>query len=143
MNEIFPYAQQVTGVLVLLVGFGFHFVGQLISVINWNKAVQWGLQEKSMPPEYRVYEHGIAVADVALAWVYGLAGVGLLLGAVWASKLAWFPGVLLPYHAISAWCWTRNQKTNGHPLKSDTFWVVWCSANLLTGVLALATAWQG
>lgn len=143
MNEIFPFANKVAGLLILLVGFVFHWVGQLISVISWDRATQMGLQEKGAPPEYKVYEHGIAVADVAIAWVYGVAGIGLLVGATWAPQLAWVPAAILPYHAISAWFWSRNQKSNGHPLKSDAFWGIWCGVNMLTGALALAVAWTG
>jgi hypothetical protein len=78
-----------------------------------------------------------------VAWVYGVVGVGLICGAAWATKLAWIPAAILPYHAIGAWVWSRNQKSNGHPLKSDAFWAVWCCANMLTGLLALAVAWKG
>jgi hypothetical protein len=142
MNQLFPYANIVTGVLVLLVGFLFHWVGQLISVLNWDFATRIGLQESGGPPEYLVYERGTAVADVAIGWIYGVAGVGLILGAPWGFKLAWFPGVVLIYHAISAWFWYGNQKKAGHPLMSETFRTTWCLANLVTGVLAVAVAWN-
>ena len=29
MDQVFPHANVVAGVLVLIVGFGFHFIGQL------------------------------------------------------------------------------------------------------------------
>ncbi|MCX7010694.1 MAG: hypothetical protein NTY53_26190 [Kiritimatiellaeota bacterium] len=50
MNEIFPFANQVTGVLILLVGFGFHFVGQLISVVSWERATKWGCRKRRCRP---------------------------------------------------------------------------------------------
>ena len=109
MNQLFPYSNIVAGVLVLVVGFAFHWIGQLISILNWDLATRIGLQEKGILPEYKVYEHGIAVADVAIGWVYGIAGLGLVLGTQWGFKLAWFPGVVLIYHGISAWFWTGNQ----------------------------------
>jgi hypothetical protein len=30
MNRVFPYANVIAGVLVLIVGFGFHWVGQRV-----------------------------------------------------------------------------------------------------------------
>ena len=114
MEQVFPYANIVAGVLVLIIGFGFHWIGQLISVVNWDFAMRVGLQEKGMPPEYRVYEQGIAGADVAIGWIYGIAGAGLILGTPWGFKLAWMPGAILIYHGISFWFWTGNQIKNGH-----------------------------
>ena len=89
-----------TGILALIVGFLFHWIGQLVSVLNWNLATRLGFQEKVMLPEHKVYEHGTAMADVLVAWIYGVAGVGLLLGARWGFKLAWIPGSILIYHGM-------------------------------------------
>jgi hypothetical protein len=139
---MFPYENIVAGVAILIVGFVFHFLGQLVSVINWDRATRLGLQEKHMLPEYRVYEHAIAVADVMLGWVYGIAGVGLILGATWGYKLAAIPGAILVYHGISAWFWERNRRTAGHPLFTERFRVVWCGANVAAGLLALLVAWN-
>ena len=133
----FPHANIVAGVLLFLVGFVFHWIGQLISVLNWDLATRWGLQEKAMLPEYRVYEHAVAVADVALAWFYGVVAVGLVADAAWAYRLAWFPGAILVYHAICAWMWERNRRKAGHGLWSETMCVGWCAANLLAGAAAL------
>jgi hypothetical protein len=143
MNQLFPYANVVAGVLVLLVGFLFHWIGQLISVLDWDLATRIGLQEKGAPAEYRVYEHGIAVADVAIGWTYGLAGLGLVLGTPWAYKLAWVPGVVLVYHSISFWFWTANQRRAGHCLASQPMRIGWSLANLATGMLTIAVAWNG
>lgn len=35
MNHLFPYDNIVVGILILIVGFVFHWIGQLISVIDW------------------------------------------------------------------------------------------------------------
>lgn len=140
---MFPYANIVAGVLIFIVGFCFHWLGQFISVINWDLATRLGLQEKDMPSEYKVYEHAIAVADTALAWIYGVAAVGLILNAEWGYKLAWIPGSILLYHAISAWVWEGNRRKAGHQLWSNSFRIGWCSVNALTGVLALLVAWTG
>jgi hypothetical protein len=142
MDQVFPYASIVAGTLVLAVGFIFHWIGQLVSILNWDLATRIGLQEKG-PPEYKVYEHAIAVADVAIGWVYGVAGVGLILGTSWGFKLAWFPGVVLIYHGISFWFWTGNQKRSGHQLITDPVRVAWSLANVTTGVLAILVAWTG
>jgi hypothetical protein len=142
MYQVFPYANIVAGVLVLVVGFTFHWIGQLVSIVNWNLATRIGLQEKGASPEYKVYEHAIAVADVAIGWVYGIAGVGLILGTTWGFKLAWFPGVVLIYHSISFWLWTGNQMRSGHKLTADSVRIGWSLANMITGALAIVVAWS-
>ena len=141
MDQIFALASTVAGVLILVIGFGFHWLGQLVSVLNWNLATRIGIQESELLPEYKVYEHAIAVADVALGWIYGLAGLGLLLGARWGYRLAWVPGVILVYHGISYWVWTGNRRRAGHGLASDSMRIGWSVANLVTGVLAVSVAW--
>ena len=143
MSNLFPYANVVAGALILVLGFGFHWIGQTISVIDWQLAERLGLQEKELLPEYQVYEHAIAVADVAIGWVYGVAAVGLLLGAAWGYYLAWIPGAMLLYHAIMAWIWEGNRRAAGHQLWPDALRISWCSLNAVTGVLALLVAWAG
>jgi hypothetical protein len=143
MDQLFPYTNILAGVLVLVVGFVFHWIGQLISVLNWDLATRIGLQDKRALPEYRVYEHAIAVADVAIAWTYGLAGVGLILGVPWGFKLAWVPGVVLIYHSISYWFWTGNQQRAGQQIVSRSMRIGWFVANLVTGLLTVLVAWSG
>ena len=48
MEQIFPYANIVVGVLVFLIGFVFHWIGQLVSVLNWDFASKVGLQEPGL-----------------------------------------------------------------------------------------------
>ena len=143
MSAFFPHANVVAGVFILIVGFCFHWIGQLISVLNWDLATQFGLQEKGMPPEYKVYEHAIAIADTAMGWLYGVAAVGLFLDAEWGYKLAWIPGAILVYHAISAWVWEANRRAAGRRFWSDALRVGWCIANAIAGLLALLVAWYG
>ena len=143
MNTILPYSNIVAGILIFIIGFCFHWLGQFISVLNWNLATRLGLQEKELLPEYKVYEHAIAVADSAMAWLYGVAAVGLILDAEWGYKLAWIPGSILLYHAISAWTWEGNRRKTGHRVWSNFMRIGWCTANALTGVLTLLVAWSG
>ena len=132
----------LTGILVLIVGFVFHWIGQLITIINWEFATKIGLQEKRMPKEFKVYEHAIAIADVLIGWIYCIAGVGLIFDIPWSYKLLWFPGIILIYHGISVWFWMGNQKKIGYQLTSDSFRIFWSSINLITGILATIIAWQ-
>jgi hypothetical protein len=141
-HQLFPYANIVNGVLILIVGFIFHWIGQLISLINWEFATQIGLQEKKMLPEFKVYEHGIAVADVLIGWIYGIVAIGLFVNAPLAYKLAWFPGVILIYHSISFLAWTRNQKQAGHTTIPQSFRITWFLANFVTGMLTIVIAYK-
>jgi hypothetical protein len=141
-EQVFPHANIVAGVLVLIVGFGFHFLGQLYSLLNLEGAIELGIQEADMPEEYRAYELGIAVADVLIGWTYAIAGVGLIADASWAYVWAWIPGVALTYHGLSHWFWTRNQQRAGYD-RTFTRWParhIWLVANLTTGLLAIAVA---
>lgn len=142
MDQIFPGANVAAGMLVLIVGFGLHFCGQLISLVNWDLATKWGLQEAGMRPGYKVYEHAIAMADVLIGWTYGIAGVGLLTDASWAYAWAWIPGAILTYHALSFWFWTGNQRNrNDHyATTKQPFRSIWTLANLTTGLLTILVA---
>ena len=51
MTHLFPYDNVIAGTLVLIVGFGFHWLGQGLSVLNWSLATRLGLQEEGMPAE--------------------------------------------------------------------------------------------
>ncbi len=138
----FPYDNIVVGAMVIVVGFVFNWIGQLVCILNWEFATKIGLVEKGMLLEYEVYERAIAKADVAMGWIYGIAGVGLILGTEWGYKLAWFPGVVFVYHSISFWFWTENRRRSGHKLMSDTARIGWFVANFITGVLAISIACQ-
>ena len=142
MDQIFPQANVVAGLLVLAVGFAFHFVGQLYSVLNLEGAIKLGIQEADSPEEYRAYELGIAVADVLVGWTYAIAGIGLIADAAWGYIWAWIPGAVLTYHSLSFWFWTRNQERAGYD-RPFTRWParhIWFVANLTTGLLAIAVA---
>jgi hypothetical protein len=138
---VFPYDSILAGIAVLIVGFVFHWGGQLVSVLNWDLAMKLGLQEKGMLPEYKVYEHAIAMSDVLVGWLYGVAGIGLLLGASWGFKLAFIPGAILLYHGLNAWFWEGNRREAGHGLWGDAMRIGWCSANLVAGVFTILVAW--
>ncbi|MFC1893228.1 hypothetical protein ACFLYR_04220 [Chloroflexota bacterium] len=141
-TQLFPYANIIVGILILVVGFGLHFIGQLISLVNRDFAVKIGIWEKDMIPEFEVYERGIAVADVMIGWIYGIAAVGLILNAPWAYKLAWIPGVIMIYHSLSFWFWVGNQNKLGHRLTTNKVRITWFIANFVAGVLAILIAWR-
>ena len=142
MNYLFPYDNIVIGILIFIIGFIFHWIGQLLSVINWNYATKLGLQESGMPKEYKVYEHATALADSLIGWTYGIASIGLFLNASWGYKLAWIPGVILVYHSFSFWFWTMNRNKDGNKLESTTLRIGWTFANITTGILAIILAWN-
>ena len=143
MDQLFPYANIIAGVMIFIVGFVFHWLGQLISIVNWEFATRIGLQEKNAPSEYKIYEHGIASADVVIGWLYGVVAIGLMFNVTWSVKLAWVPGVIFVYHGISFWFWTANQKKAGIQLTPTNARIGWLVANIATGVLAILIAWKG
>ncbi len=145
MDPLLYYAGIITGILILIVGFGFHWIGQIISVVNRDLAIQIGIWEKGNLPEYEVYENAIAVTDVLIGWIYGIAGAALLLGISWGYRLAWVPGVVLLYHSLCFWFWTANQENAGQQtaFSSGTARIGWFLANFVTAVLALSVAWAG
>ena len=142
MDHLFPYDNAVVAVLIVIVGFGFHWIGQLISILNWGFATKIGLQEAKLLKEYKVYEHAMAVSDVLIGWLYGVAAIGLFLNASWGYKLAWFPGIILLYHSINFWFWTRNRRNDGNKLISDSMRTGWFIANSATGLLTIILAWN-
>ena len=139
--DIIPYSNIIIGILILIVGFGFHWIGQLISIVNWDYAIKIGLQEKKILPEYKVYEHAIAAADVLIGWIYIIAAIGLILDISWSYKLVWFPGVIMVYHSFSYWFWIGNQNKLGHPTTSNKFRISWFLLNFVTGIMAILIAW--
>ena len=140
--QLFPYANIITGILVFIIGFIIHWVAQLLSVVNWDFATKIGIQEKKLLPEYKVYEHAIAVADVMIGWIYGIAAVGLIFNVSLAYRLAWIPGAIMIYHGFSFWFWSGNQIRAGHRLHASAFRIGWFLANLITGVLTILVAWR-
>ena len=96
-----------------------------------------------MLPEYKVYEHAIAVADIAIGWLYGVVAIGLFLNIEWGYKLAWIPGSILLYHGLSFWFWEANRRKAGRPYFGNAGRVTWAGVNLLTGALSLYLAWNG
>lgn len=139
--EIFPYANIVVGILLFIVGVIFHWIGQLVSVINWEFARKIGIREKKTLPEFEVYERGMATAEAIIGWIYIVAAVGLFYNIPWSYTLAWFPGSILVYHSISYWFWIGNQNKSGNPTTSNKFRIVWFLLNLITGVLCILIAW--
>lgn len=142
MFPLFPYVSTITGILILIVGFGFHWLGQLISLLDRDLAIRAGIWEAAMPEEYEVYENAIAIADVVIGWIYAIAGIGLILGTSWGYTLAWVPGIILVYHSLCFWSWTGNQKSAGQYLAftKNPARVAWFLANLITGLLAVVAA---
>jgi len=138
--DIFPYANVIVGILVFVIGFIFHWIGQIISLINWDFAAKIGIAEKNTLPEYKVYELGIAAADALLGWIYGIAAVGLILNISWLIPLLWFPGVVFVYHGLSFWFWIGNQNKLGKPTTTNNLRIGWSMVNFITGLLAILIA---
>ncbi len=141
MNYLFQYDNILIGIFILVVGFGFHWIGQLISVFNWDFATRIGIQESELLKEYKVYEHAIAVSDSIIGWVYGIAAIGLFINAPWGYKLAWFPGIILLYHSLNFWFWTKNRRKDGNKLVSNSMRIGWSLVNFITGALTVVLAW--
>lgn len=131
------------GILLLAVGFGFHFMGQAVSLWNWSLAERLGLQEKSATPEQKDYETGLATADVLIGWSYCPIGLGLILGWRWAATAAFIPGAILVYHALGFWFWTAAQARGERRIMAEPLRRIWAGLNLATGLLALVSGLIG
>jgi hypothetical protein len=140
MAQIFPYANLILGFLVLILGFFIHWVGQLISFVNWNFAVKVGLQEKVQIAEYKVHEHAIAGADSVMGWMYGLVAIGLILDLSWAYDLIWIPSAIFIYHGIFFWFMVRNQQKLGKTTYTNRFRWSWSALNIFIGLLGILVA---
>jgi len=141
MMELFAYDHIIAGFLVLIIGFVFHFIGQLISLIDWKIAVHLKIAERKLLSEYKDYEQGMAMADVLIGWTYLFIGVGLILGTPWSFKLAWVPGIIFIYHSLSFWFWSRKQEQKGHKYRSTLGKTGWFLMNLLSGISIILVAW--
>lgn len=47
--ELFPLSNIVVGLLIFVVGFIFHWIAQLISVVNWDYAKKLVFKRKMLP----------------------------------------------------------------------------------------------
>ena len=133
----------LTATLILIVAFGFHWVGQSFSLLDWATAAKIGLQEEKLPADMKIYEYGIAVGDACLGWTYGIAAVGIFLHRPWGFRMAWFPGAILLYHTICFMAWTRGRMDAGYYFAIDHPGArySWFIANLVTAILSIYTAW--
>lgn len=78
-----------------------------------------------------------------MAWIHGVAAVGLPLGPDWGYKLACVPGSLLGYQSRYTWLWETDRRAAGQGISTDTFGLAWYSANLISWARAGAAAWIG
>jgi hypothetical protein len=138
--ETIPYSHIIIGILIFVVGFIFHWIGQLISVINWDYAKKIGLQEKKALPEYKDYEHAIATSDVLLGWGYGIVAIGLIMNTAWAYTYVLIPGTVFVYHSLFFWKLIGNQNKSGHPTTTNSTRITWFLLNFVTGILAILIA---
>ncbi len=140
LNDIIPFANIIVGILIFIVGFIFHWIGQLISLINWDYAKKIGLQDEKALPEYKVYEHAIAAADVSLGWIYGIVAIGLIMNTTWSYTFVLIPGTVFVYHSLFFWIMIGNQNKFGHPTTTNVTRITWFLLNFITGILAILIA---
>ncbi|MFX1275427.1 MAG: hypothetical protein ACFFBP_13985 [Promethearchaeota archaeon] len=138
---LFPFANLIVGILLFIVGVIFHWIGQLVSVINWEFARKIGIREKETLPEFEVYERGMAIAEALIGWIYGIAAIILIYNITGAFFLAWFPGSILIYHSLSYWFWIGYQNKTGNPTASQKYRITWSLLNFITGILCILIAW--
>ena len=142
MDQVFPYANIVAGVLVLVVGFGFHWIGQLVSVLNWDTAQRSASRKWRCCPSTRSTKTPSPRPTSRWAGSMALPLPASCLARTGATSLPGIPGVVLVYHAFSYWFWTGNRRKAGHKLVSDSMRIGWPVANFVTGTLAIVVAWN-
>jgi hypothetical protein len=138
----------------LVLNFFFGIAGQALSILAWDKARAWGLQEDdpgSADPLQRAYfsvEWGLALADVvvqSIAFVMALYGLytrhwtGLLGASILFTILAYYGlAYCARVYAIKRWRlgdWTRWRRT-------AIVFLIYAEAIGLIGFIALWSNWR-
>ncbi len=136
MSQLFPYANTVVGALIL--GFGFRWIAQVGSLLNWGFAERIGLQDKRASPEDQLRMRNIAVLEATTDWTFGVAGIRLILGASWGPLLVWIPGVVLIFRGVRLWAWHPSRHGSGSEFVGAGKRAIWCLGRLLVGSVAVA-----
>ena len=140
MEELFPYSNILGGVLVLIVGFGIHWLNRVALYLHWEFMPRHGFGI-IFGDSQNNYNRWITISDMTIGWLYGVIGVGLILGMDWGYDLAWIPGVILTLEGISYWI--NNGKKKSDPAQYTYFTPSeWKVLNLLTGLFVIIIAWN-
>jgi len=140
MNELFPYSNILAASLLLIVGFGIHWLNQLSLFLHWELMPRHGFGI-NLSSSQKGYDRLIAISDITIGWLYGIIGVGLFMGTEWGYALAWIPGIILTIEGISYWIMTGKKQMQ--PLAESYFTrVEWSSLNLVTGMFIMVVAWN-
>lgn len=140
MYELFPYSNILAGALVLIVGFGIHWLSQVSLFINWELMPRHGFG-LNISANTKGYDRFIAISDITIGWMYGIIGVGLFLGTDWGYVLAWIPGVILSLEGISYWVMTSKKHAPERKFSYFTR-IEWSALNLVTGLFIILVAWN-
>ena len=140
MQSLFPFAHIIAGIIILIVGFGFHFLGQLMGFLYWEPELKHSFII-NMPIKAKGYAHIVAISDVAIGWSYAIIGMGMYIGKSWSYTLAWIPGIILFLEGISFWTW-RNQNNRPAQDLSLTERIEWSGLNIVSGLFILLVAWS-
>ena len=140
MYELFPYSNILAGGLVLIVGFGIHWLNQLSLFLNWELMPRHGFGI-NLADSPKGYDRFIAISDITLGWMYGIIGIGLFMGTDWGYLLSWIPGVILTLEGISYWIVTSGKHVHE---KSYSYFtrIEWSALNLVSGLFIIAVAWN-
>lgn len=140
MGELFPYANILAGSLVLIVGFGIHWLNQLSIFLHWELMPKDGFGIHTLANASK-YDRFVAVSDVTIGWIYGVIGIGLFMGTSWGYLLAWIPGLFITFEGISYWIVTGKKNLQG--IKYSYFnRIEWSTLNIVTGLFILFVAWN-
>ena len=140
MGELFPYSNILAGSLVLIVGFGIHWLNQVANLLHWELMPKQGLVI-NIPVNTKKIERFISISDITIGWLYGIIGVGLYLGTSWGYTLAWIPGIMLTVEGISYWIMTNPKHATTKYFSYFTR-MEWSALNFFTGILIILVAWH-
>jgi len=130
-----------SGVLLLTIGFGRHWVWQLVYVLRSRTASSNPETKRSEATESLESLRRLALVEITTGWIHAISGVGVVTVSMWGARLAWISGVLLILLGLARWTVSARAASAAETHASRGVVALWGLVSLSTGGLAIAVAW--